>query len=103
METIVRQLTKIGIKMRRSENALITIATLVCFLVAIDRLHKFYYENAPVAQEGECLEGDKIGFEKMQVIKNEEGFAIVSVNGERMTAVSYEELRDAEVKKVDCK
>jgi hypothetical protein len=100
------------------KKALLGVAIAICLIVSADRIYKFYLERQPPFAVGECFSIDdpQIGNVKFQVVENdkvkattaavgkiENIFGIQGANVEVPVKASFQELRDAGARKVDCK
>lgn len=100
------------------KKALLGVAIAICLIVAGDKIYGFYKAHQPPFEVGECFQisDPRIGQVKFQVVENDriEGttkavgkienvFGIAGVSIQLPVKASFDEIRESDPKKVDCK
>jgi len=97
--------------MNKEQRRFLIIALIISFGFATDRLVRFYYNNVPIANAGECIEVPLPGrgqFMLGRVVSNDvvSGTCTISTESFGKPAIElqipYSDLRDLEGKKVSC-
>lgn len=98
----------------KQKNALLGVGVALCLMMSADKLIKFYQERQPPFKAGECfvITDPRVGEIKFQVVENDKLKAESTLVGEvdmgfaKLTVpakASFEEIRDLNPVKVDCK
>jgi len=93
----------------KTKNFFVLITISACFWFAWKRLYKFYYDNFPVANVGECIRFSPDGKTNLKalIIDNDnqynESLLLEKRNDEIWPEVlSYSQLRDYNAKRIPC-